>query len=280
MMPKPDIEFDALGTHWWIELPEDSNVTRLRAIIIERVTTFETDYSRFLPTSLIGKLNINKSLDNPPQGLLDMLAFAREMYQVSNGIFNISVGGTLAQLGYGKSQPHAKLKLKFWDQVVMNDQLISIPENSEIDFGGFGKGWLIDELGGILENEGCQFFVINGGGDILVKSVYPVELALEHPLNPALKIGTTRVYNGALAVSSTVKRAWKQGTKKHHHIIDPRREASSDSPVIATYIRAESALIADTMATILLIAPELRDSLSERYGLQAILLDEEVLIKS
>lgn len=279
-MPKPDIEFDALGTHWWIELPKASDVTRLRNIITERVTTFENDYSRFLPTSFIGRLNIDKKLDNPPQELLDMLAFAKEMYQVSDGIFNISVGGTLAKLGYGKSQPNAKLKLKLWDQVVMNNQQISIPENSEIDLGGFGKGWLIDELGRLLEKEDCQFFVINGGGDILVKSTEPVELALEHPLNPALKIGSTRIYNGALAVSSTVKRAWEQGTKKHHHIIDPRRDASSDSPVIATYIRASSALIADTMATVLLIAPELRDQLSAQYGLQAILLDEEALIKS
>ena len=280
MMPKPSLEFDALGTHWWIELPENSDVEDIKGTLLNHVSSFENNYSRFLPNSYIGRLNTDKKLLGPSRELLDMLIFAQQMYMVSKGIFNISVGGTLARFGYGKSKTNAKLKMEFWDHIIMTEQVIRMPDDIELDFGGFGKGWLIDKLATLLEKEGCHYFVINGGGDIFVKSDVPVELALEHPLDDSLKIGTTRINHGALAVSSSVKRSWKQGMKKHHHLIDPRRGESSDSPIIATYVRADTALIADTMATILLIAPELRDSLTNQYNLQTILLNKEMSIKS
>ncbi|MBC7746875.1 FAD:protein FMN transferase [Pedobacter sp.] len=279
MMLRPSIEFDALGTHWWIELPEETDGDIVKSKIIERVMTFQNDYSRFIPNSYIGKLNSTKRLTAPPQELLNMLIFARDMFEVSEGIFNISVGGTLAQLGYGKSQPTAKLHTSLWGQVVMTEQEVSIPNDVEIDLGGFGKGWLIDTLGVLLKNEGYEEYVINGGGDILVSSFEPLEFALEHPVDSSLKVGTTRIQHGALAVSSSVKRVWNQGAKTHHHLIDPRQGISSASPIVATYVRAETALMADTMATILLITPELRGKLTARYDLRTVLLDTTALTK-
>ena len=280
MMLKLSLECDALGTHWWIELPEGSSETAIKKRMLARITSFESDYSRFLPTSYVGRHNANKSIEHPPQELLAMLAFARDIYMVSGRIFNISVGGTLTQLGYGKGQPESRLGQTFWEQVLVSERMITIPRNVEIDLGGFGKGWLIDALGELLRSQGYSEFMINGGGDILVSSDEPIEFALEHPLKNATKVGTTRISHGALAVSSTTKRVWKQGTKSYHHIIDPRQETSSTSDIVATYIRAETALIADTMATILLIAPELRGALTERYDLQSILLDKTALSKS
>jgi thiamine biosynthesis lipoprotein len=159
----------------------------------------------------------------------------------------------------------------------MNQDEIRIPDDAELDFGGFGKGWLIDDLGRLLRDEGYDQFVINGGGDILVSSPSPIEFALEHPTDSTKKIGTTRISQGALAVSSSVKRAWKQGDKSYHHIIDPRLGGSSDSVIISTYVKADSALIADTMATLLLIAPEQDETLRQQFSLETILLNQRQL---
>lgn len=269
---KSVIEFDALGTHWSIELIGSLADAAVVAALTEKVETFEHNYSRFDPSSLIGQLNATKQLNNPPEELIAMLRFAKEMYAASDGVFNISVGGSLTGLGYGKGGGNAKADQAMWDNVSITKRKITIPADCELDFGGFGKGWLIDELGVLLKQHGRNQFVINGGGDILVNTIKPVELALEHPRDETRKIGTTRIQQGALASSSSVKRSWKKNGKTQHHIIDPRSGKPSKSKVVSTFVRANSALVADVMATILMIAPELNEKLRKTYQLKTILL--------
>jgi FAD:protein FMN transferase len=279
-MPRPSIQFDALGTHWWIEILDNPIDDAIEALIRARVLQFQDDYSRFLSASYVGRLNHDKQLFAPPAELVDMLLFARDMHTATNGIFNISVGATLTDLGYGQGQQGTRLRAVFWDSVQITADLIKIPADTEIDLGGLGKGWLIDTVGQLLQLHGHDHYVINGGGDILVSSPVPVELALEHPTDATKQIGTTRITRGALAVSSTKKRVWKKADAVHHHIIDPRIDSSSDSNIAATYIRASSARIADVMATVLLIAPDQNDVLVAAYGLQTILVSETQLVKS
>lgn len=276
-MPKPNIEFESLGTHWWIEVLDELDDAQVETAILQRVKAFHNDYSRFIPESYIGRLNNEKVLKSPPKELLDMLAFARDMFRETEGIFNISVGSTLGQLGYGTANKKSKVHHDLWSHVTFSSSHVTIPADVEIDLGGFGKGWIIDEIGKILHAHGREYFVINGGGDILVSSIEPIELALEHPLDDTQMIGTTRITRGALAVSSTKKRVWKQGDVTHHHIIDPRTAQSSDSQIAATYVRAETALIADAMATVLLIEPSQEKKLTDTYKLKTILINEDQL---
>lgn len=271
---KSIIEFEALGTHWSIEIINNLADPDLTNALTQKVADFENNYSRFNPNSLLSQLNTNKRLNNPPEEFIEMLRFAKDVYKASDGVFNISVGGSLNSLGYSKRQKGTKVDQSIWDNVVITKKYITIPKNCELDFGGFGKGWLIDQIGTMLKENGREQFIINGGGDILVNTNKPVELALEHPHDETRKIGTTRIQNGALACSSSVKRSWKKGGKRQHHIIDPRSGKPSKSQVISTFVRANSALVADVMATILMIAPELNDRLRDAYQLKTILLNK------
>lgn len=271
-MPKPKIEFEGIGTHWWIEILDDDDHQDIKKAIINTVEQFNQDYSRFLPDSYIGKLNSEKVLHRPPRELIDMLLFAKDMYVVSEGAFNISVGGELAHRGYGKGSKQAGIDRDLWDHVTMGDDIITIPDTVDVDLGGFGKGWLIDMLADLLKKSGHPYFVINGGGDILVSSLTPIELALEHPTNTTKMIGTTRITQGALGASSNEKRVWIMNDKPQRHIIDPHHLSDDANDVTATFVRAETALIADTMATILFINPALNKQLSERYELQTIII--------
>lgn len=276
-MPKPKIEFESLGTYWWIEILDELDDSDIEAVILQRVQAFHNDYSRFIPESYIGRLNKQKVLKNPQQELLDMLTFARDMFRETDGMFNISVGSTLGQLGYGTADATSRVHSDIWSYVTFNSSHVTIPADVEIDLGGFGKGWIIDEIGKILRAHGHEHFVINGGGDILVSSIEPIELALEHPLDDTQMIGTTRITQGALAVSSTKKRVWKQGDVTYHHIIDPRTAQPSSSQVAATYVRAKTALVADTLATVLLIDPSQEKKLTDTYRLKTILINEDQL---
>ena len=278
-MPKPSslYTFDALGTRWSIELLQRRWKTAVKKRVLQEVTEFETAYTRFRDDSLIGQLNITKRLPSPPQELVDMLVFAEKMHAASQGAFNISVAGALQKAGYGKASGRGRPMRNFWNEVKYNRDEIVIPGETIIDLGGFGKGWLIDKLGVILEQLGLPYHVINGGGDILVSAPAAIELGLEHPYEPDKGIGTTKVKRGALAVSSVVKRRWQKDGQTHHHIIDPETTASSANDVVSTYVKAPSALIADTCATVLLLRPELAEKFEQQFGLKTIILTRDQL---
>jgi thiamine biosynthesis lipoprotein len=273
------LELDALGTHWWIESLTGEFSSDVRKMVTNYITHFQQAYTRFSDTSLLGQLNKEKRLASPPSDMLAMLNFARNMHEATNGVFNISVGGELLARGYGKVSSKGSISHNMWDELKATPEEITIPEGMSLDFGGFGKGWLIDELGELLERYGVQHYIINGGGDILVNAPEPIELALEHPTDLKKSIGSTKVQRGALAVSSTIKRSWSKDGQRQHHIIDPRSKAPSDNDVISTYVRANSALIADTCATCIIIDPALEQPLAEKYTLKTILLRQNQLSK-
>lgn len=272
------IEFDGLGTHWWVELlGHNTFPDELSDFIVSTAGLFDDTYSRFHDETLIGQLNIHKRLIRPPQELIDMFDFAYKMYVATEGAFDISVGGTLQRLGYGDTKTSASTTPHFWDTVICDSEQLSIPQGSAVDLGGFGKGWLLDKLAVLLEKRGYPNYLVNGGGDIVLSAAEPIELGLEHPYEPSKIIGTTKFERGALAVSSTIKRRWAIGGQTQHHIIEPLKDGATDSPVVTAYVCGKTALIADTLATVLLLRPELKDKLEKQFNVEAILVTDAQL---
>jgi len=272
------IEFNGLGTHWWVELLGRNDFpAALSEFIQSTASLFDDTYSRFHDETLIGQLNIHKKLVNPPQELIDMFTFARKMHVATDGAFDISVGGTLQRLGYGDTKTALSASPHFWDEMKCSNDAIIIPRDSAVDLGGFGKGWLIDKLAVLLEKRGYPHYLINGGGDIVLSASGPIELGLEYPNDPTKVIGTTKITRGALAVSSTMKRRWNISGETQHHIIEPLKDGATDSPIITTYVRGKTALIADTLATVLLIRPELKTQLEKQFSVEAILVNRDQL---
>jgi len=280
MKPKPSADkmnFEAIGTHWWLEALSGTISHTLRQKVLGYAEQFNRLYSRFIDNSLVGKLNRGYAVEQPPQELLDMLSFSKEMYEISNGVFDITVGGILHKHGYGKKNLAAYVNKQFWNDMTMNKSIVAIPAKTTIDFGGLGKGWMIDAIAQLFRENAVGEFIINGGGDMYVEAISPIEIFLEHPYKNEQKIGSTYIMSGGLGVSSMLKRKWKDGESEYHHLIDPRTGQPSKSTVACSYVRAGSALLADTMASILLIEPSLNQALSKRYGLKTILIDKSQL---
>lgn len=266
-------EFEAIGTHWAIEIVSGHTFSdELIATIHRTVELFDQRYSRFRDDSLVAQLAREGVLTNPPKELIDMLAFAKDMYEVSGGAFSIAVGASLHRMGYGLRAHGHSIRRNIWDEITYSRQKIVIPKGEMLDFGGFGKGWLIDRFVEVMRTAGIHEFIVNGGGDLYCESDAPIEFKLEDPYDETKQFGQTRITHGALAVSNTIKRAWQDGDAHKHHIIDPVTDDSSDSGIVASYVRADTALIADTMATILIVRPELEEALKHRYKLETILV--------
>lgn len=282
-------EFEAIGTHWWIESLDDVGVSSDIKDVIQRYTVeFERRYSRFRDDSLVTMLSQNGVLYDPPHELLEMLAFARTMFHTTEGAFSPFVGNDLENLGYGKpliTNTIASAKCSkspkrhdfFNAGVTWDKAAVHVEKGTVLDFGGFGKGWLIDEYVKILCARGVRKFIVNGGGDLYIQSDVPVDIALEDPYDSTKKIGVIKIQKGALAASSIVKRSWEDDDKTHHHIIDPSTGRPTDSRAIASFVLADTALVADTLATVLIVAPELENAMKQSFHVKTkIIKDNQI----
>ncbi|MDQ5884932.1 MAG: FAD:protein transferase [Patescibacteria group bacterium] len=244
------LKFKALGTIWNINYSSKTN--NYNKIILDAVKQFESDYSRFISNSYISQLNSGKIIKNPKKELIQMLQFAKKAYINTDGCFDVSVGGFLEQNGYGNySNITTNNSLPYYNFINNGKSSISIDNKKiHIDFGGFGKGWLIDKIANIFGNN-VPDHVINGGGDIYVKSKVKQKIYLEHPSAINTYIGYTLINNKALAVSSNQKRTWQNNNKTYSHILNP---SNKDINNLQSLVTAPTANLADMLATTLLIA--------------------------
>ena len=265
-------EFDAIGTHWWCEIlgSDGSFPDALKRIIQDECEKFDKAYSRFRDDSLVMKLYQTGELLHPPKELIDMLAFAKEMYEVTDGAFDITVGNTLHHLGYGKRKFGNELPEDFWNTLSYSPESVTIPPGIMLDFGGFGKGWLIDRIAEIMRAHGIAEYIVNGGGDLYVESDTIREIALEDPHQPGIRYGSTSISRGALAASSTQLRRWEHEGVRYHHIIDPRTKLPTHS-VTGSFVKADRAILADAIATALIVNPSLESHIKQHYSLDVII---------
>jgi thiamine biosynthesis lipoprotein len=266
------LEFDALGTHWWITFYNESELLHSQESVLLRIRSFEQDYSRFLPSSYISQLNDTKILSGPGKELVNILRSTLKFYDKTLGLFNISVGAQLEKLGYGRQHDRrAKISQSLHQDLIVNHDKITLSDTTRIDLGGIGKGWVIDQLAILLRISAPSGFIINGGGDIFASTNESQEFALEHPINSEQFIGTIKLSYAALAVSSPFKRTWIKNDQKQTHIAHPNSKLSSQ--YVSAYIHAKTTVEADVLATVLLIATdEERTEIMKNYSAEYLLV--------
>lgn len=254
--------YKKLGTHWWFELfdyDEDiaavGGIDAIEKIVVDEIDRFECAYSRFIESSLISQLNDKRQLVNPPQEFIDLLNIGLKAYKDTNKAFNITAGGVLENRGYDKEYSFKNKKnnvtLESPADVITtrNDGgqiVVNLVGDARIDFGGFGKGYMIDRLGEVLKDNGIEYFLINGGGDMLVTSNKgeAVEIVLQNPIERTKAIGSLQLKNEAFAASSPHLRRWASGDDSHSHLVS----ATPEEPR-SVFVIAPTATEADIWAT-------------------------------
>jgi thiamine biosynthesis lipoprotein len=130
--------------------------------------------------------------------------------------------------------------------------------NGKLDVGGFGKGWAIDQVAALLNNEGMKEYLINAGGDMYGTSErgQPITIYLEHPTTPNWYLEQTTLFHQGFAASTRTKRQWRHHNQTYSHIIDttPTHLVSPDYDT-GVFIKASQTVMADAFATTGLLIP-------------------------
>lgn len=266
-------QFHALGTTvqgGWRTEPAAAQAIFLE--IQRRIVDFETRFSRFTPDSELSRLNTQAG---PPvavsETMMDILLKARKFWQQTDGLVDPTVGRAVIAAGYdvsfellpdGISSEQKKVavtKSSFAD--VHLDQMrktVTLPAGMLLDFGGLGKGYLVDSLVPDIEKVTTDYW-LSLGGDLIVSGTgddnQPWSVGIQDPRSPERDFLHLRPPPGhwGLATSGTIKRHGVRAGVPWHHLIDPRTGQPSVSDVIAATVLAPTALEADVMAKVVLL---------------------------
>lgn len=253
----------ALGTTWLVELFDEvdtETADETYGLIRRFLFEFEDKYSRFNPNSVISTLNRTKVLNDLDPTTIELLTLGQQLYRDTGGIFNFLVGEHLVARGYDadysfapKTEP-VGFPNPLTDLIITDDEVTL--KRGLIDLGGYGKGYLIDQLATFLRERGHEYFLINGGGDMYATSDHekPITIYLEHPSEAGTYIAESSLMNQGFAASSTHKRRWKVSGKEYSHIIDTTSDKNTSSDDYGMYVKAPTAVTADAWSTTLLIS--------------------------
>jgi FAD:protein FMN transferase len=263
------LTFDAIGTRWEIETHEPLS-PGTQEQILARVRRFDATYSRFRPDSLVARIAAAPAGGRFefPDDAIALFDLYDHLHAGTGGAVDPLVGAELERLGYDAAyslEPDQQRAFRrvSWDADVRRDGTTLVTRRPlVIDVGAAGKGHLVDLITAILQDRGHANFIVDGSGDLRHTGERPIRVGLEHPLDPQRVIGVANLRDAALCASASNRRAWGDGL---HHLLDARTGTPARD-VIATWAVADTAAVADGLATALFFAEPQELCLSFEYA--------------
>lgn len=254
--------FKALGTFWEVAATRPiSNAVKAR--ITKQLSLFELTYSRFLGDSFVSVAAKKSGTYTFPKSADEIFSFYEDLYSLTGGKVTPLIGDTLASAGYDARyslKPAKAIKKAFsYDQIVQRKgSVITTKAPVTFDVGAVGKGYAVDMITKVLLDAGYDNFLVDASGDMRAVGEGVETVGLEHPHYADEVIGVVKLQNKTLCASAVNRRTWGDW----HHVIDPDTTAPTRE-ILATWVAADSAMIADGLATALFfVSPKV---LSTKY---------------
>jgi thiamine biosynthesis lipoprotein len=257
-----------------------------------RIEQLESRWSRFRPDSEVSILTRRAGHLVPVSADTVLLVErAVEAWRLTGGSFDPTVLGAVLRAGYDRSYEdlddevapvRSDLVIGCTDIVVVPDA-VQLPAGTGFDPGGIGKGLTADLVAAELLAEGVDGVCINMGGDLRVAGAgpdgAPWTIAIEHPWlrEPVTLVGLA---GGAVATSTTLKRAWTAGGERRHHLIDPMTGEPSHSDLDLVSVIAGDTWVAEVLAKAALLRGAERAFDIIDHDVQALTVDHDGVLRA
>ncbi len=259
--------FNAMGTQCQVTfMATQSRVAgeQFKAAVVRWVADFEARYSRFLPDSLVSRINqaAGKCWVEVDEETDQLLAMCHELHFFTRGVFD-PTALPLIQLWNWKAKPvvipcdaeiEAARKLVGWQNVQRRKGAIFLSrEGMSIDFGGIGKEYAVDRVIQIAGQHGILNVLVDFGQDVRAqgrpadKSVW--HIGLEDPQNPGKCWAGLAIMDRAVATSGDYLRNFIVNGRRYGHIIDPRTGHPVDNGCLAVSVIAPTCTMAGILST-------------------------------
>ena len=210
-------------------------IRQLAIIGYQEAKRIEQKYSRYRDDNIIHSINhANGKRINVDDETARLLDYADQLYQLSDGLFDIT-SGVLRRVWHfdgsdklpNQQAIDAVLPLIGWPKVQWNKPAIALPPGMEIDFGGIGKEYAVDRTVQLLRAKTTKNFLVNYGGDLYATGPQSSGkgwiIGMDDPAHTGKQaLATMELQNGGVATSGDARRFLLRDGIRYSHILDPR----------------------------------------------------------
>jgi thiamine biosynthesis lipoprotein len=129
---------------------------------------------------------------------------------------------------------------------------VVLPAGAAFDSGGIGKGLAADLVSAELVRDGADGVIVNVGGDLRVRGRSPHTqgwiITVPDPSSSDRELLRMAMPDGAVATSSTLRRSWRHGADRVHHLMDPRTGRPVDGRIVSATVVTTTAWLAEVYA--------------------------------
>lgn len=258
----------ALGSEVLLTLvgTERKSLAELFDMLWGEIRIFESTFSRFQEDSELSYVNSRAGLPvRASQEFIQLTECSKDMALRTGGLYNPLILPALQRAGYKGSWPspgtfdpdldYSHRKIAEAEMIQLTTETVQLPPDAALDFGGIGKGYLLDQLANLLAAQGCENFWLSLGGDLIVQGydsdggAWKVGISAAEGNGEVARVQNEKGKRLAVATSGITKR---QG-EGWHHLIDPRTGKPSTTDVLTATVCTEKAVEADVYAKCLVL---------------------------
>jgi thiamine biosynthesis lipoprotein len=260
------LQFEAMATRCRVSFSGPAAAAKaFPAAVVAWVAQFEARYSRFLPDSLVSRINQNAGV-----GWVDIDAetaaifgLCDEAHFLTRGVFDPTALPLIKLWNWkavppvvpGDAEIQAAMKLVGWPKVQRAPGKVFLPATGmSIDLGGIGKEYAVDRVAQIATQHGITSALVDFGQDVFTLGV-PADgrpawhIGLEDPQNPGKCWAGVAARNQAVATSGDYFRRFEIDGKRYGHIIDVRTGRPVANGCRAVSVIGPSCTLAGLLAT-------------------------------
>ncbi|MCR4323310.1 MAG: FAD:protein FMN transferase [Candidatus Azambacteria bacterium] len=301
-------KFRAMGTDVVASIVSSDSASACAATedVARMIDAFEKRFSRFLSSSELCVLNkTSGDVCHMSAEMIDMLEVAQQWHKETGGIFDPTICEALERVGYNKSfdvasaasqtkeseefdgdAHHQRFLVcpRFSDLRIHKEAgSVTMPHGMKLDFGGIGKGYIIDVVARMLSYTYHNFWV-SAGGDMFLSGcdsdAKPWEIMVQDPFNFEHDIGYLVMAGKkeiAVATSGIMKRKGEKEGVAWHHIIDPHTRLPAANTIVAVTVIAPTVTTADVCAKTILILGEQKgiDFIEQQEGCACLIIKKD-----
>jgi thiamine biosynthesis lipoprotein len=243
----------------------DKNQGNLQNEIDSLLNCFDLSLSSYIDHSLISKINANQT--NQIDSYLEkILQVSKDVYNKSDGAFDITVGPLVDAWGFG---PGTKIEMDssvidnllqyvgFHKIKITDNRIQKASPNIKLDVNAIAQGYSVDVVADYLEKQGIGHYMVEIGGEIKVRGKNPNgeywRIGIDKPIE---KSQTGRelqaivsLKNIALATSGNYRKFYEKDGVKYTHSVNPKTGYTVSRRLLSCTILTEECILADAYAT-------------------------------
>ena len=266
----PVITGEAMGTTYRVRIEgRGIDQRELAKKLAAELAAIEEQASTWRPESWLSQFNHDRSQQpqQPPEHIWHMLVLSDQLVRATGGAFDPTVGPLVRAWGYGPGQTDqpptaqhldALLVATGWDKIEINfDQrtVRKVHPEVELDFSALGKGYAVDRMAVLLDEAGCEHYLIEFGGEVFGRvpdSAAGWSVGIQQPGTPPGAHGRSiTLVNQAAATSGTYYQ--DRAADESSHLIDPRTGRPVPPAAQSVTVVMSSCADADAWATALMV---------------------------